>query len=359
MAVGDGGLNRFGDIEIHPIVGDGVDEVNIAADVNTDVAPATLGPVVGAVVGGCVGRCRPRLKHGANGDRFVLSGAVFRKETQFSTGDTCAGGLWNFCEWDSNQRRRLVARGLFTNTEGGRVLMGVVSTRTVFDDIGVYKVRRVEMGQSTVMTQFNRGLRGVEHDRVQIGELEVIGRRPVSNLVGRRNGAYSPVPGLAVIEVGLERERGVGHIKSSIVPRGVGQAVDRCKVVLRVELYNVACQRHRTGETPDQFRLGDGRQINAAADGPRTVGGQRGRRVAWQGIRTRHVHKGQFRSAGHRVFGRAEVGGASTARTSTEHAGDEIHATIFPHGVLDGKGDVPFHSVPLRKRVTNAHAVEE
>ena len=63
--------------------------------------------------------------------------------------------------------------------------MRVVRARTVFDNVGIDEMRCVEVRQRTVMSKFNRSLGGVVDDRVQVGKLEVIGRRPVSNLVRR------------------------------------------------------------------------------------------------------------------------------------------------------------------------------
>ena len=122
--------------------------------------------------------------------------------------------------------------------------MGVVGTRAVLDDVGINQVRRVEVRERTVMAQLNRGLGGIEDDRVQVGELEVIGRRPVSNLVGRRNSPDTPEPCVPIIKVGLQGERVVGHVKACIVPRGVGKAVHRREITLRVKLNNETRQRH-------------------------------------------------------------------------------------------------------------------
>ncbi len=86
---------------------------------------------------------------------------------------------------------------------------------------------RVQVRQSAVVAQLNRGLGGVVHNGVEVGELEVVGVGPVADLVGGRNGANSPVPGVALIKVRLEREGGVGDVEPCIVPRGVGEAVHR------------------------------------------------------------------------------------------------------------------------------------
>ena len=63
--------------------------------------------------------------------------------------------------------------------------MGVIGARTVLDDIGVNQVRRIQVGKSAMVSQFNGSLGGIEDHRVQVRKLEMIGRRPVSNLVGR------------------------------------------------------------------------------------------------------------------------------------------------------------------------------
>ena len=63
--------------------------------------------------------------------------------------------------------------------------MRIVRTRTVLNDVGVHQMRRTEMRQCTVMSQFNRSLGGVVDHGVEVGELEVISRGPVSDLVRR------------------------------------------------------------------------------------------------------------------------------------------------------------------------------
>ncbi len=84
-----------------------------------------------------------------------------------------------------------------------------------------------EVRQGAVVAEFNRSLGGVVDNGVEVGELEVVNVGPVADLVGGRNGADTPEPRLPFIEVGLERERGVGDVKSCIVPRRVGEAVHR------------------------------------------------------------------------------------------------------------------------------------
>ena len=105
-------------------------------------------------------------------------------------------------------------------------------------------MRRVEVGESPVVSQLNGGFGGIEHDRVQIGKLEVVGRRPISDLVCRRHCTDTPVPGLAIVKVGLQGERRVGDIETGVVPRGVGEAVDRREIALCIELDNVASKGH-------------------------------------------------------------------------------------------------------------------
>ena len=63
--------------------------------------------------------------------------------------------------------------------------MRIVRARAVFNNVGIDEMRRVEVRQRSVMSEFDRSLGGVVDDRVQVGKLEVIGRRPVSNLVRR------------------------------------------------------------------------------------------------------------------------------------------------------------------------------
>ena len=105
------------------------------------------------------------------------------------------------------------------------------------------------------MTQFDRSLGGIEHDGVQVGELEVIRRRPVPNLIGCGNSTDPPVPRVSFIEVRLKGVGVVGQIKACVVPRRVGEAVDRGEIVLRVQLNDVAGQGHRAAEVPDQLGL--------------------------------------------------------------------------------------------------------
>ena len=110
LAVRQGRLDRFRHIKIHPIIGHAVNEVDVAPDIHADVSTASLGPVVGTVVGRCVGGGGPRLKNGADGHRFTLNGAVFRKETQFGARDSSTRGLRDFSEWNTNEGCGLVAR---------------------------------------------------------------------------------------------------------------------------------------------------------------------------------------------------------------------------------------------------------
>ena len=72
LAVGQSRLHRFGDVEVHPIVRDAVDKVDVAANVHTDVPTTALRPCVGAVVGGGVGSGRPWLENGSNRHWFIF-----------------------------------------------------------------------------------------------------------------------------------------------------------------------------------------------------------------------------------------------------------------------------------------------
>ena len=55
LSCGHGGLNRFGHVKVHPVVGHAIDEIDVAADVGADAATTSLCPSVGAVVGRGVG----------------------------------------------------------------------------------------------------------------------------------------------------------------------------------------------------------------------------------------------------------------------------------------------------------------
>ena len=275
LACGHGGLDGLGDIEIHPVIRYAVNQIDVAADVGADGTAATLSPCVGPVVGCAVGRSGPRLQDGTNGNRFVFHRAVFCEQAQFSTGDPRTAGLGHLIQWNTNETGCLVAARGLTDEEGGGILVRVVRARSVLDDVGINEMWGAEMGQRAVMSQLHRGLGGVEHDRVQVRKLEVVGVGPVADLVGGRNGTDPPVPRLALVEVGLERERGVGEVKACIVPGRVGHTVHRREVGLGVQLDDVACECHGACKVPIEFGLGDGGQIHACTDGPRTVEWQR------------------------------------------------------------------------------------
>ena len=220
-------LNGFRHIKVHPVVLDAVHEINITTDVRADGTAAALCPCVGAVVGRGVGRGGPWLQHRAYGHGFILHRARFGKETQFGARDSSTIWLRNFAEWNANQGRRLISSGCFTNVQGGGILLCIIRTWTVFDDVGVHQMRCIQVRKSTVMAQFNRSLGGVVDNGVEVGKLEVVGVGPVADLVGGRNGANTPVPSVALIKVGLEREGSVGDVKPCIVPRRVSEAVHR------------------------------------------------------------------------------------------------------------------------------------
>ena len=55
LAVGQGRLDRFRDIKIHPVVRNTVNQIDVATDVNADVSAAGKRPGVGTVIGRGVG----------------------------------------------------------------------------------------------------------------------------------------------------------------------------------------------------------------------------------------------------------------------------------------------------------------
>ena len=227
LACSHGGLNGLGNIEIHPVIRYAVNKINVATDVGADGTAAALSPCVRPVVRRAVGRRGPRLQNGANGNRFVFHRAVLCEQAQFSNGDTRTAGLGHLIQWHTNETGCLVAARGLTDEQGGGILVRVVRARPVLNDVGVNEMWGAEMRQGAVMAQLHRGLGGVEHDRVQVGQLEVVGVGPVADLVGGRNGTDPPVPRLALIEVGLERKRGVGKVKACIVPGRVSHTVYR------------------------------------------------------------------------------------------------------------------------------------
>ena len=178
-------------------------------------------------------------------------------------------------------------------------------------------------------------------------------------MVRGRHGSNTPVPGLAVIQIGLKGEGRVGHVKPSVVPRCVGEAVHGGKVTLGVELDDVASQCHRSSETPIQHGLGDRGEVDPRPNGPRTVEWKGRGRVGRQRIRAWNVNEGKLWTAGHGIFGRAEVRRPRTPRACAEHAGDEVNASVLTHGVLNRQRDVPLHGVALGEGISNRDAIEE